>query len=275
MDSTLTAQPDIQSVKQVMKAMWEDGDYGRLSQFKHEWDEDFLSRLPISKGSKVLDVACGTGHFCVLAAKRGAEVTGIDLATNLVEQARANAKKDGVEVKFDNGDAEALPYPDNSFDVVTSMIGAMFAPRPEKVASELLRVCKPNGIVAMANWTAEGIIGEMFRLSAGFAPPPPGMPSPLAWGNEDVVKQRFANGVKSLKLTRRIWKNKLPFSDPDLVHFFRQYFGPVKRAFESIDPERQKKFENELTLFWKKHNQATDGTHISDAEWLEVVAVKA
>lgn len=271
-----TTSPDIQRIKQFMKATWEDGDYGQFSQYKTEWDEDFISRLPVKSGSKLLDIACGTGNFCILAAQKGAEVTGVDIAANLVAQARSNAKNQGLKIQFEEGDAENLSYTDNSFDIVTSMIGAMFAPQPEKVASELLRVCKPGGIIAMANWTAEGITGEMFKINAKFAPPPPGVNSPLLWGNEDIVRQRFGKGVKDLKLTKRIWQITFPFGEVESVKFFRQYFGPVKRAFEAlaVEPEKQMQLENELIEFWKKNNKATDNTLRCDAEWLEVIATK-
>ena len=271
------SSPDIQTIKQIMKATWEDGDYGQLSQYKEEWDEDFLSRLPIKAGTKLLDVACGTGYFCILAAKRGAEVTGVDIASNLIEQARSKAEAHGVKVRFDEGDAEALPYADNSFDIVTSMIGAMFAPQPEKVASELVRVCKAGGIIAMANWTAEGITGEMFAIGPKYIPPPSGVPYPLLWGNEDTVRQRFDKGVKDLKLTRRIWQMKFPFDEAQTVEHFGMYFGPVKRTLEALsaEPEKQKQMKKDLLEFYKKNNQANDGTVLCDAEWLEVVATKA
>jgi len=268
--------PDINKIKQAMKATWEDGDYGQLSLYKKNWDEDFISRLSIKPGMKLLDVACGTGHFCILAAEQGAEVTGVDIASNLIAQARTNAKESGVTVKFDEGDAEALPYPDNSFDIVTSMIGAMFAPQPEKVAKELVRVCKPGGIIAMANWTAEGSVGEMFGIGPKYVPPPPGVPYPLLWGNEEVVKQRFGNSVKDIKLTRRNWEILFPFDAEHVVKFFSTYFGPVKRSFEALknDPSKQDQMANEMLAFWTKHNRAKDGTMICDAEWLEVVATK-
>lgn len=125
-------KPEIQTIKQIMKATWEDGDYGQLSLYKKDWDEDFISRLPITVGTKLLDVACGTGYFCILAAQRGAEVTGVDIASNLIAQARTKAKEHGVKIHFDEGDAEALPYADNSFDIVTSMIGAISHLSPRK-----------------------------------------------------------------------------------------------------------------------------------------------
>lgn len=272
-----TTKPDIQAIKQFMKATWEDGDYGQLSQYKKEWDEDFISRLPVNAGSKVLDIACGTGYFCILAAKRRAEVTGVDIAANLLAQARSEAKEHGLRIQFDEGDAENLPYSDNSFDMVTSMIGAMFAPQPGKVASEMLRVCKPGGIIAMANWTAEGITGEMFKINARFVPPPPGLPSPLLWGNEDTVRERLGNGIKDIKLNRRMWQMRFPFDENEVVSFFRKYFGPVKRSFGTLatDTEKQAQLERELVAFWKKHNRANNNMLLCEAEWLEVIAIKA
>lgn len=269
--------PEIQTIKKMMKATWEDGDYGQLSQFKKAWDDDFISRLPIKAGTKLLDVACGTGYFCILAAQRGAAVTGVDIATNLLAQARSHAREFGVEIQFEEGDAEALPYDDNSFDVVTSMIGAMFAPQPEKVATELVRVCNPGGTIAMANWTAEGITGEMFGIAPKYVPPPPGVPNPLLWGNEEIVRKRFGKGVKDLRFTRRMWQMKFPFHEAEAVAFFRCYFGPVKRSFEALqaEPEKQKQMEKDMLSFWKKHNRTTDGTLLCDAEWLEVIATKA
>jgi ubiquinone/menaquinone biosynthesis C-methylase UbiE len=271
-----SAKTDIQAIKQIMKATWEDGDFGKLSKFKEEWDEDFLSRLPISEGTNLLDVACGTGYFCILAAKKGAKVTGVDIATNLIEQARDSAKAHGVNIRFDEGDAEALPYADNSFDIVTSMVGAMFAPQPDKVAAELLRVCKPGGIIAMANWTAEGITGEMFGIAPKYLPPPRGVPYPLLWGSENIVRERFGNGISDLRLTRRIWQMKFPFGEAEAVEFFSKHFGPVKRTLDALsnEPEKQKQMKKDLFDFYTKHNHAADGTVLCDAEWLEVIATK-
>lgn len=269
--------PELQTIKKMMKATWEDGDYGQLSQFKKAWDEDFISRLPVEAGTRLLDVACGTGYFCILAAKRGANVTGVDIATNLLAQARNKAREEGVAVQFDEGDAEALPYDDESFDVVTSMIGAMFAPQTEKVAAELVRVCKTGGTIAMANWTAEGITGEMFGIAPKYIPPPPGVPNPLLWGNEETVRQRLGTGVKDIRFTRRFWPMQFPFNEGEAVAFFRRYFGPVKRSFEALqaEPEKQKQMEEDMLSFWRKHNRATDGTLLCEAEWLEVMATKA
>ena len=129
----------------------------------------------------------------------------------------------------------------------------------------------------MANWTAEGITGEMFGIAPRYVPPPPGVPYPLLWGNEDIVRQRFGKGVKDLKLARRIWQMKFPFDEAQAVEFFGRYFGPVKRTLEALstEPEKQKQMREDVLAFWKKHNRATDGTLLCDAEWLEVKATKA
>jgi ubiquinone/menaquinone biosynthesis C-methylase UbiE len=150
---------------------------------------------------RVLDVACGTGNLAIPAAHAGAIVTGVDIATNLIEQARVRALREGVKVQFDEGDAEKLAYLDACFDLVVSMYGAMFAPRPERAAAELVRVCRPGGQIAMANWTPRGFIGQMFKVTATHVPLPPGMPGPVLWGDETIVRERLREGVAELKLT--------------------------------------------------------------------------
>src|SRR5215204_973348 len=158
------ATSELAALKTKLRATWIAGDFGEIARFYADQAEDFVKRLDLKPGMKVLDVACGTGNLAIPAAKTGADVTGVDIAPNLVEQARENAKREGLNAKFDEGDAEALPYADGSFDVVMTMFGAMFAPRPDKVAEELIRVCRSGGRIAMANWTPTGFVGEMFKL---------------------------------------------------------------------------------------------------------------
>ena len=136
-----------------------------------------------------------------MAAKDGLEVTGVDIATNLVERARARAKAAGLRARFEEADAEVLPFADAQFDVVTSLIGAMFAPRPDLVAAELLRVCKPGGIIAMANWTPQGFVGQLFKAVSKFIAPS-GMPSPVLWGDEATVRERLGQGLSDLRLSQ-------------------------------------------------------------------------
>lgn len=270
--SSLT--PDMEALKARLRSTWMAGDYGQVAKHSSQWAEDFISRLPVTSGAKVLDVACGTGNFSVSAARRGAIVTGVDIAPNLIEQARARAEGEGLDVRFDEGDAEQLPYEDASFDLVVSMIGAMFAPRPERVAAELIRVCRPGGQIAMANWTAEGFVGQMFKVTSRHAPPPQGVPSPLLWGDEAVVRERLRDGISDLKLTRRMFVTAFPFDEARVVEFFRTYFGPINRAFEALDNERQEELRQDLERLWRENNRATDGTTYAEAEYLEVIAMR-
>src|SRR5882757_6125504 len=174
MNSTI----DLTALKQRMRDTWMAGDFGVIAWYNVKLGEQFVSRIKIQPGMKVLDVACGTGNVTLPVARAGATVTGVDIAPNLLEQARVRAAKEGLKIQFDEGDAESLPYPDASFDIVLSMFGAMFAPRPEVVAAELLRVCRPGGLIAMGNWTPTGFVGQMFKITSRHAPPPPGVPAP-------------------------------------------------------------------------------------------------
>src|ERR1051326_7414442 len=183
--------PDIQTIKARQKATWESGDFGEVAKLIMPIAEEFMSRIDLHSGMKVLDAACGTGNLAVIAARRGCTASGLDIAANLIAQARERAREQSLDIEFIEGDAEAMPYPDGSFDVVLSMYGVMFAPRPDRVVNELCRVTKPGGFIALANWTPEGFIGKMFTVFARHLPPPAGLPSPLLWGNEDVVASRF------------------------------------------------------------------------------------
>jgi len=223
---------------------------------------------------RILDVASGAGQISIPAARAGAKVTGIDIASNLVEQARARAQAEGLDARFDEGDAEMLPYEDNSFDVVISLIGAMFAPRPELVAAELKRVSRPGGRIIMANWTPTGFVGQMFKTHGKHVPPPAIMPAPVKWGDEETVRERFQSGISHLKLTRRLYPFRYPFPPGEVVEFFRTYYGPSYKAFAALDVEKQYDLRRDLQELWTEHNKATDGTTSVDAEYLEVIAIK-
>jgi SAM-dependent methyltransferase len=269
-----TSVPDFTQLKSGMKATWMAGDFGQIANFTAVEAVNFVDRIGIAPGAKVLDVACGTGNSAIPAAKSGASVTGVDIAPNLLEQAKARAAAEKVGIQFREGDAEDLPFDDQSFDVVLSMYGAMFAPRPERVASELVRVCKPGGIIAMANWTDEGFVGKSFRITAKWVPPPP-VPPPVLWGNEKVVQQRFANGTKSVTCTRHNARFSYPFTPAAMVEFFRRYFGPTQVSFSRLDAAGQEALAAELAQLWAEHNLSSDGHTVVDAEYLDVRAVRA
>jgi ubiquinone/menaquinone biosynthesis C-methylase UbiE len=195
--------PEMETLKTKLKTTWEAGDFSEVAKHIETVAEQFVERLNIQPGMKVLDVACGSGNLAIIAAQKGADVTGIDIADNLIDAAKKRAETAGLDIKFEVGDAEAMPYEDNSFDLVMTMFGAMFAPRPEVAASELVRVCKPGGTIAMANWTPDSHAGQMFKLSGKYIPPPP-MPAPVLWGVPEEVAKRFGDSVTDLKTTPRL-----------------------------------------------------------------------
>lgn len=266
--------PDMEALKSKLRATWIAGDFGEIAKSIETGAEEFVERLDLMPGMSVLDVACGTGNLAIPAAKIGATVTGVDIAPNLIESAIARAAAEGVEAKFEVGDAEDLPCPDASFDVVMTMFGAMFAPRPDVTAAELIRVCKPGGLIAMANWTPEAFTGQMFKTNAKHVPPPPNMPSPILWGTEDAVRERLTDGISDLKMARRKITFTYPFPPAEVVEHFRKFFGPTQKAFESLDPDGQTALRADLEELWTANNQATDGTTLVESEYLEVYATK-
>ncbi len=266
--------PELAEIKANMKAVWTAGDFGQIAAYNVRAAEEFVARLGIPAGARLLDVACGTGNTAIPAARAGAEVTGVDIAPNLIAQARERAAAEKLTARFQEGDAEELAFPDAHFDVVLSMFGAMFAPRPDRVAGELLRVCKPGGTVAMANWTPGGFVGKSFQVTAKMLPPPPGIPSPLLWGDENTVRQRFSRAA-SVSCTRRNLLFEFPFGPREVVAHFREYFGPTKTAFARLDERGRAQLAAQLEALWAEHNQARDGSSRIDAEYLEVRAVRA
>jgi SAM-dependent methyltransferase len=272
--STLTVAPDIESLKSRLRATWMAGDYDQFSRYMENDARSFYERLDVPPGAHLLDVACGSGQLALIAAREDVRVTGVDIAENLIERAQARSMAQDLPARFQVGDAESLPFPDASFDVVMSLIGAMFAPRPHLVARELTRVCVPGGTIAMANWTAEGFVGEMFSTIAKFIAPS-GMPSPLLWGNEAVVRERFGSQVCELRVARRHYIFDYPFPPSDVVTFFRLYYGPVNRAFASLGRAGRQSLQQELEAKWSAHNRGRNGFTLVAAEYLEVIATRS
>jgi SAM-dependent methyltransferase len=272
--NTTAIAPEIGDLKTRLKETWMAGDYDRFSRYMEQGARIFYEQLDIPAGCQLLDVACGSGQVSLWAARDGVRVTGVDIAPNLVERAQARAKAEGLNACFLEADAEALPFEDASFDVVISLIGAMFAPRPERVARELLRVCSPGGTIAMGNWTREGFVGQMFKTFAKFIAPS-GMPAPVLWGDETVVRERLGHGVSDLKMARQHYNFTYPFPPAEVVEFFRQYYGPTNQAFASLDETGARKLREELEALWSTHNRAGGDLTVVQAEYLAVIATRA
>jgi ubiquinone/menaquinone biosynthesis C-methylase UbiE len=249
------------------------GDYDRFSRYMEQGARIFYEQLDVPAGCQLLDVACGSGQVALWAARDGVHVTGVDIAPNLVQRAQARADAESLKARFIEGDAEALPFEDASFDVVTSLVGAMFA-RDRNSWLALLRVCSPGGTIAMGNWTREGFIGQMFKTFAKFIAPS-GMPAPVLWGDEAVVRERLGHGVSDLTMTRRQYSFTYPFPPAEVVEFFRQYYGPTNRAFASLDETDARKLRADLEALWSVNNRAGDELTVVSSEYLEVIAVKA
>jgi len=263
----------VHQLKARLKATWMTGDYDVFSRYLEPDAHLFFRRIGIEPGDKVLDVGCGTGQLALIAARAGAQVTGCDIATNSLERARARASQEQLNATFDEGDAEALPYGDAQFDVVSSLVGAMFAPRPNLVASEMLRVCKPGGKIAMANWTPQGFVGQMFKIIARYIAPN-GMPSPVLWGDQATVHERFREGVLDLRCTYRYYQFEYPFPPDVVVDFFREHYGPMTRAFGALDAEGQAQLKADLVALWSANNRGFGNATLVDSEYLEVIAIR-
>jgi len=277
MSTNAAASPTVNEITQLktrLKTTWMTGNYDVFARFMEPDAQLFYKRIGVEPGEHLLDVGCGAGQLALIAARAGAHVTGCDISTNWLERARERAALERLNVVFEEGDAEDLPYADGQFDVVVSLIGAMFAPRPELVASELVRVCRPGGKIAMANWTAQGFVGQMFKLIAKYIAPG-GMPSPLLWGDEGVVRERLGKGVTNLRMTQRFYQLEYPFPPERVVEFFRENYGPMRRSFASLAPAEQEQLKAELVSLWTAGNRSESGGTIVDAEYLYVIAQRS
>ncbi|MGN6672605.1 MAG: class I SAM-dependent methyltransferase [Thermomicrobiales bacterium] len=271
--STLAPNPAM--IKAALTAVWTTGDFGQIAQYDTAPGEAFVQHLALASGERVLDVACGTGNFSLPAARAGAQVTGLDIAPNLLAQARARAEAAGLAIQFDEGDAEALPYADGAFATVVSIFGAMFAPRPDRVAAELLRVCQPGGRIAMLNWTPASFTAQLAGLVARIQSPPPHMTPPVLWGVEATVRERLHDGIKDLHQVRRPYTLAFPFGPGAAADMYIRYLGAVQRPYAALDAQRQPDFRRDLERLIAENNRAGDGTTRLETECLEVLAIRA
>jgi SAM-dependent methyltransferase len=271
---TASDAQNLPALKERLRRMWMAGDYGHFAQYLAPSVSEFFEHLHIQPGTRVLDLACGAGQLSVMAARLGAIVTGLDLAPNSIEQARARASAENLDIDFVEGDVESLPYSDASFDLVVSLIGAMFAPRPTLVASEMLRVCRPGGRIAMGNWTPSGFVGRMFEIHSRYVTPPPEVPPPVLWGSEIVVRERLGADVGDLRMTPGLYRLRYPFPPADVVEFYRICYGPTNHTFAALDPQGQAELRRDLEQLWSTYNLAEDGKTDVEAAYLAISAVR-
>lgn len=277
LDGTKAASPVRDNASQVQldplttrtRTIWTSADFGYIAAGYAEGAAEFVGRLGLKPGVRVLDVAAGTGNLALPAARAGATVTGVDIASNLLAAARTLALAENLDIRFDEGNAEALPYADGAFDVVITMFGAMFAARPERVATELLRVVRAGGHIAMANWVPDGFVSQMLKAHAELLPPSP-VPSPLLWGDPAVVRERLSLGASKLTMTQHTIAMAWPMSPAAVVELFRAHYGPTVQAFAALDTGSRARLHERLVQLWTEHNVATDGTTRVEAEYLEV-----
>lgn len=261
------------TVKEGQQKTWSTGNYARIGNSLVIMGEQLCEAVDVRSGQKVLDVATGSGNTAISAARRFCETTGIDYVPDLIEQAKQRAAAEGLDVAFEVGDAENLPYHDASFDAVVSTVGVMFAPDQEKAAQELLRVCKPGGKIGMANWVPDGYVGNMFRTVGKHFPPPPGVKPPPLWGTEDRLQELLGDGVSSFDYTRRTYIFRYLSADHFIEHF-RFYYGPMHKAFDSLDADGREALKSDLKELIGYWNISDDETAILPSDYLEVVAVR-
>jgi SAM-dependent methyltransferase len=273
--STATAPqaPDLKVVKGRQQVTWSSGDYSRVGNTILLTAELLCEAVDLRAGQRVLDVASGSGNAALAAARRFCDVTSTDYVPALLDDGRRRAEADGFPMAFQEADAENLPFEDASFDVVLSTFGAMFAPDHEQVARELVRVCRPGGKIGMTNWTPEGYLGDFFRTMGKHVPPPAGVQSPMRWGSEDNLRKLFGDGIAELTAMRRmfVFRQRTPRA---WVDYFRTFYGPTLKAFESLDGAAQERLTADLEAMIQGHNVANDGTMVVHAEYLEVVTVR-
>jgi SAM-dependent methyltransferase len=261
---------DLAAVKSRQQVAWSTGDYAIIGTTLQQVGESLCEALDLRAGSRVLDVAAGNGNATLAAARRFAEVTSTDYVPALLEAGRRRAQAEGLSVRFQEADAEALPFADASFDAVLSTYGVMFTPDQEKAAGELARVCRPGGKIGLANWTPESFIGRLFKTIGRYVPPPAGVKSPALWGTRARLEELFGRSAKAIHATSRNFTFR--YRSPEhWVEVFRTWYGPTNRTFAALDAARQAEFTRDILELIAHENRAEDGTMVLPAEYLEVV----
>jgi len=268
------ATPDFQAIKTKQQATWASGDYAVIGVRLQIVGESLAEAADIRAGEQVLDVAAGNGNATLAAARRFAQVTSTDYVPELLEKGAARAASDGLDnITFKVADVEALPFDDQHFDAVLSTFGAMFTPDHRKPAREMLRVLRRGGRIALANWTPEGFIGQLFKVIGKHVPPPTGLQSPALWGTEPHIVQLFGQHATDIRCTRKIY-NFHYRSSAHWMQIFRDYYGPTLKAFAALDASGQKKLEADIVALLDRLNIGGRDSLVVPGEYLEVVVVK-
>ena len=273
--ATSVAPPavDFAAVKGKQQAAWSAGDYAVIGTTLQIVGETLCEALDLRAGERVLDVAAGNGNATLAAARRWCDVVSTDYVPALLERGRTRASAEGLVVQFEQADAENLPYPDASFDVVLSTFGVMFTPDQEKAAAELARVCKPGGRIGLANWTPASFIGELFKLMGKYLPPAAGMKSPALWGTEERLRELFGSRLGSIEISRK----NFVFRYRSAAHWletFRTFYGPMHKAFGALDDAKQDALAADLLALAGRFNRAGEGALLVPSEYLEVVITR-
>ncbi len=265
---------DLAALKARQQATWASGDFAVIGTTLQIAGEMLCEAVDLHGGESVLDVAAGNGNATLAAARRFADVTSTDYVPALLERSRARAAAVGLEITGKVADAEALPFVDASFDVVLSTYGVMFTADQARAAAELLRVCRPGGRIGLANWTPDGLIGQMFKVIGRLVPPPAGAPSPALWGTREGLARLFGPGAARIEATERdfVFRYRSP---QHFVQVFRDWYGPVLKAFAALDAAGQAELEADMLALLSRFNRATDGTLAAPAAYLEVVVTRA
>ena len=269
---TATTSPvaDLGAVKLKQHVAWSSGDYAVVGTTLQIVGETLCEALDLRAGQRVLDVAAGNGNATLAAARRWCDVVSTDYVGALLERGKARASAEGLPVEFREADAENLPFTDGSFDVVLSTFGVMFTPDQERAAAELARVCKRGGKIGLANWTPSGFIGELFKLMGGYLPPPVGVKSPALWGTEERLQQLFEGRIGNLEVARKTFTFR--YRDPQhWLDTFRNYYGPVQKAFVAVGPDKEHALASDLIRLVKQFNRSGDTSMVAPSEYLEVV----
>ncbi len=270
----MTTVTSLEEVKARQQKMWSSGDYGKVAWLTVPLADVLCEAVDLRPGAKVLDVATGTGHVALAAARRFCTVTGTDYVPALLDDARRRAEAEALPVRFEEGDAENLPCADDDYDYVLSAIGTMFAPDHKRTAGELARVCKPGGVIGTVNWTPTGFVGEMLKTVCAHVAPPPGVQPPTLWGTEAHQRELFGDHASRLSCTTGTITQRF-LSPTHYADFFIENYGPTLKAAEALDDEGREAFRRDLIALSERSNRAKDGTLVCDWEYLVAIATKA